>query len=46
LDKGIDDAQAAIFNVTESQYDGTGLVQNTLSWSILQANTTVGDDVI
>jgi hypothetical protein len=39
-------ATAATFNVTESQDDGTGLVANTLSWAILQANTTAGADTI
>ncbi len=39
-------AQAATFNVSEPQDDGTGLVADTLSWAILQANTTAGDDVI
>lgn len=38
--------QAATFNVTEAQDDGTGLVANTLSWAILQANTTAGADTI
>lgn len=37
---------AATFNVTEPQDDGTGLIANTLSWAILQANTTVGADTI
>ncbi|MGJ8662277.1 MAG: choice-of-anchor D domain-containing protein [Marinicella sp.] len=39
-------AHAATFNVTETNDDGTGLTVNSLSWAILQANTTVGDDVI
>ncbi|MCB1581785.1 MAG: choice-of-anchor D domain-containing protein [Xanthomonadales bacterium] len=38
--------QAATFNVTEPLDDGTGLVANTLSWAILQANTTAGADTI
>ena len=39
-------AQAAVFEVTVSNDDGTGLTQNTLSWSILQANQQAGDDAI
>ena len=39
-------AGAATFNVTETTDDGTGLVNNSLSWAILQANTTPGADVI
>lgn len=39
-------SQAANFDVTISDDDGTGLVANTLSWAILQANTTAGDDTI
>ena len=38
--------QAATFNVTETNDDGTGLVANTLSWAILQANTQAGADTI
>ncbi|WP_395374843.1 hypothetical protein [Marinicella sp. W31] len=37
---------AAEFEVTQCNDDGTGLVANTLSWSILQANTTPGNDTI
>ncbi len=39
-------SQAATFNVTEANDDGTGLVANSLSWAILQANTTPGPDLI
>ncbi len=39
-------AQAAGFIVTEPIDDGTGLMANTLSWAILQANTTPGNDHI
>lgn len=37
---------AATFNVTEANDNGTGLIANTLSWAILQANTTAGADTI
>ena len=37
---------AATFAVTEAQDDGTGLVNGSLSWAILQANTTTGTDLI
>ncbi|WP_395375230.1 hypothetical protein [Marinicella sp. W31] len=37
---------AAEFNVTVGIDDGTGTIPQTLSWSILQANTTPGSDVI
>ncbi|MCF6318663.1 MAG: hypothetical protein L3J83_05200, partial [Proteobacteria bacterium] len=38
--------QAANFDVTVSTDNGTGLIKNTLSWAILQANTEDGDDTI
>lgn len=37
---------ADTFQVTEPLDDGTGLTSNTLSWAILQANTTSGSDTI
>ena len=42
----IPNLEAATFNVTEQEDDGTGLIANTLSWAIFQANTNEGDDVI
>ncbi len=39
-------ATAATIPVTQTADDGTGLIENTLSWAILQANETDGDDVI
>ena len=41
-----DFAQADTFPVTVNNDDGTGLVANTLSWAILQANTSPGADEI
>ena len=39
-------AQAANYQVTEPLDNGTGLVSQTLSWAILQANNNPGRDVI
>ncbi len=39
-------SQAELFNVNEATDDGTGLVENSLSWAILQANSNNEDDVI
>jgi hypothetical protein len=38
--------QAANFNVTAANDDGTGSVANTLSWAIIGANSDPGDDTI
>ncbi|WP_395374844.1 hypothetical protein [Marinicella sp. W31] len=37
---------AAEFGVTQSNDDGTGMIPNSLSWAILQANTNAEDDLI
>ncbi len=39
-------SKADEFTVSQSLDDGTGLIENTLSWAILQANIQVGEDVI
>jgi hypothetical protein len=38
--------QAVNIDVTVGNDNGTGLVENTLSWAILQANTLPGNDII
>lgn len=38
--------EAAVFEVNQPTDDGTGLIPNTLSWTILQANTQSGTDII
>lgn len=43
---GLVNASATEYSVTENLDDGTGLVANTLSWAILQANTNTGADQI
>ncbi len=42
----VNTAQAGIFPVTVNNDNGTGLVANTLSWAILQANQSPGADEI
>ena len=37
---------ATDFIVTEATDDGSGLITNSLSWAILQANMNMGDDII
>jgi hypothetical protein len=39
-------SHAAVFPVTQATDDGTGLINGSLSWAILQANTTPGEDLI